>query len=65
MKFLYGVKGCCRCDSRTDCPKELKNSESNLLPDPREVDDGRRKWTTFCADFLKTVTSLFEGIKVE
>lgn len=62
MKFLYGVKGCCRCDSRTDCPKELKNSDSNLLPSPRNVDDGRRSWITFCADFLKMVTSLFEGV---
>ena len=56
LKFLYGVKGCCRCDSNSDCPKELKKSESNLLSSPREVHDGRREWITFCADFLKTVT---------
>ena len=55
LKFLYGVKGCSHCDSNSDCPKELKNSEINLLPSVRVVDDGRGFWETFCADFLKTV----------
>lgn len=53
MKFLYAAKGCSHCDSRVDCPKELKNSEVNLLSGPRKVDDGRRSWTTFCMDFIK------------
>ena len=53
MTFLYGIKGCSHCDSRVDCPKALKNSDVNLLKSPREVDDGTRKWATFCSDFIR------------
>lgn len=51
MTFLYGVKGCSHCDSRDYCPKELKNSDSNLLKRPRAFD----QWTSFCADFLRLI----------
>jgi len=53
MKFLYATKGCSHCDSRVDCPKELKNSDVNLLKSSREVGDRNQKWTTFCADFIR------------
>ena len=53
MKYLYGVKGCSHCDSRVDCPKELKNSDINLRSSPRKIKEGQKEWTTFCSDFIR------------
>lgn len=51
MKFLYAVKGCSHCDSREYCPMKLKNSEINLLKQPRQIKEDRRKWISYCKDF--------------
>ena len=54
MRFLYAVKGCSHCDSRQDCPKELKRSPANLAEKPRKIDEGGLKtWITYCRDFYR------------
>lgn len=60
MKFLYSAKGCSHCDSRPDCPRELKNSDANLLKTPRIVKERQKlrmrtlEWITYCADFFRS-----------
>lgn len=51
--FLYRVKGCSHCDNREDCPKELKDSTVNLLNSVKVVEEGFRKWETYCEDFRR------------
>ena len=53
MKFLYAVKGCSHCDSRQDCPKELKNSDANLSVLAKIIEEGTQRWTSFCKDFYR------------
>jgi hypothetical protein len=54
MKYLYGVKGCCRCDSRSICPHELKNNKQNLLTSPKSIhESGRGTWISYCNDFFR------------
>lgn len=58
MKYLYGVKNCSCCDSREDCPKELKKSEANLLPDSHIYHGGRDSWETQCKDFYRELREI-------
>ena len=56
MKFLYCVKGCSHCDSREDCPIELKRSDQNLLDSPRTIEEaGGLTWVSYCSDFYREV----------
>jgi len=55
LRFLYAVKGCSHCDSRQECPKQLKNSKANLAEKPRTIDEGgNKRWVTYCSDFYRT-----------
>lgn len=53
MKFLYGIKGCSKCDLREGCMD--KNSKDNLLESIKVHYSlfSFKTWESMCRDFVK------------
>ena len=58
MNFPYAIKGCSHCDSREDCPIELKRSQENLLEKPKTITEAFHSWVSYCAEFFRVYRSV-------